>query len=118
MLVEQVHVIGLQAIERSVHRGLDVLGPTVEPADLPGIFDVETEFGRNHHALAPIMKRSAQQALILEGTVNFRGIEKVHAGVERGMERGRRFRIITGSIHPAHTHTPEAERGNLESLAA
>ena len=54
----------------------------------------------------------ADQQLVVAGRVVVARVEQGDAGVERGLDRGDRLRLVGGAVEVGHAHAAEPERGD------
>src|SRR5205807_9465740 len=81
------------------------------------VLDPPAELRRDDDALPPAPERTAEELLVLERTVDFRGIEERRAELERALDRRQRLRLVGRAVRLTHPHAAEAERRDLETLA-
>jgi len=65
---------------------------------------------------APVLERPAEQLLVGEGTIALGRIEEGASDLDGTLQGRDRFLLIGRTIGLAHGHTPETDRGYLESL--
>jgi hypothetical protein len=119
MLIEEVDVVGLEPAQRAFDHFANALRPAVPlGADLLAALDAKAEFGRDHDLVAAPFQRSAQQLLVGERPVDLGGVEEGAAELDCAMKRRNRLALVRRAIGLAHAHAAEADRGNLEPLAA
>ena len=114
MLVVQVDVVGLQARQRSVTGGPDVLGPAVD-AD-PGSVEAPLvpELGGDHYLVPPPGDRLADKDFIRERAVHVGGVEEIAAELQGPVNRRDGLSLVAGAVELRHAHAPEAEGGNFQ----
>src|SRR5260370_554902 len=81
--------------------------------------DVVAKLGRYHNILAQWLQCLANESLVLEGAIGFRGVEEGHAALHGGadeLNHGRTVRRL--SVATAHSHAPETYFRDFEALVA
>ena len=115
MLIEKIDVIGAEPLERRVAHLPYMLRPAVGPRLAAA--GLEAELGRNHNPAALSGDGLANQDLVLEGAVNLRGVEEVHAQLQRAVNSGDGLRLVsTPAIGKAHSHAAKPEGADLQPL--
>ena len=99
VLVEEVDVIGPEALERAVDRAADVLGRAVELADRRhvaggGGVHPPGELGRDHVLVAVALDRAPDELLVGQRPVQLRGVEEVDPELERPLDGGDRLALV------------------------
>ena len=119
VLIEQVHPVGTEALQRPFHGPTDAGGIAGHAAaELAGLgVDVETELGRDLDLVAEARHRLAEDALALEGSVDFGAVEEGDALVEGGADQRDHvspFRDdrVEGAVHVLHA---QAQLGDLQA---
>src|SRR6266567_541205 len=112
-----------QESPRSNRRAFDGLTDILRPArcfgaDLLAVLETKAKFGADDHLVAPVLERPAEQLLVGEGTIALGRIEEVASDLDGAVKCRDRFLFIGRTIGLAHGHTPETDRGHLESLTA
>src|SRR6185312_1252151 len=95
MLIQKVYVIGLQPAQRAFHCFTDVHWPAIETALLPRLPDAPPELGRDGRLVPFPLQSATEQLLVGERTIHLCGIQKRDADLERAVQRGYRFPLIT-----------------------
>jgi hypothetical protein len=85
VLIEEIDPVGLEARKRRVGDLADVRGTAVQ-ADRLLAFELEPELGRDDDAIAHGSERFADEILVREGAVRFRGVEERDPRVHRRAE--------------------------------
>jgi hypothetical protein len=75
VLIEQVDMVGPQALQRSLDHLADMLGPAIEPDHLVLLVDLEAELRADQNLVPNRLQRLANQLLVDEGTIALRGVE-------------------------------------------
>ena len=75
VLIEQVDMVGPQALQRSLDHLADMLGPAIEPDHLALLVDLEAELRADQNLVANRLQRLANQLLVDERTVALCGVE-------------------------------------------
>ncbi len=111
MLIEQVDDIGLEPLERNLCDFLDVGGPAVQAVHaLPVRPDPESELRRDHHLPAEGSEGFAHEFLVLERTIDFRGVEEGDAAFNRrANHRDHRLLFPCRAVARAHAHAAQPE---------
>ena len=111
----EIDVRDAESLQARVARRADVLGPPVHAAHagIPGLAH-DAALRREHHALAAIADRAADQLFVGERTVHVGRVEQVDAEVERAVDRGDRLGLVGGAVELAHAHAAQAERRDFE----
>ncbi len=121
MLLVEVDVVGAQAAQAGVG------GPphVFRPGALPAIRHLHAEFGGYNHTGATGAQRAAQEFLAAPFAVHVGGVEKIDAGVERGLHHpGGGFgvdapaEIIAAQPHQRHFQRSNAPRFHVFSSFA
>lgn len=111
MLVVEIDVVGLQALERLFDNLFDVLRAAVQ-AD--GAVNGKTEFTRNRHLVAKRLKRFAHQFFVGIGAVHLRRVEKSDAVFKRRAKRLNALSNIGGwTVVGADAHASGTNGGDL-----
>ncbi len=119
VLVEEIDPVGPQPPQRAFDRIADRFRPAVPfGAGLHAADEAEAEFGRDGHMIAAALEGAPDQLLVGERTVALGGVEKRASELDGVMKRRDRFRLVRRTVGLAHPHTAEADRRNLEALAA
>ena len=88
---------------------IDTVPTAVRPAQGP-------KLDREHRLVTSIAQRSADEQLIVPGTVVVAGVEQCHAGVERRVNRGDAFRFVSRAVHVGHAHAAKAKREDARAV--
>src|SRR6266702_1709607 len=104
-----------QESPRSNRRAFDGLTDILRPArcygaDLRAVLETKAKFGADDHR--------DEELLVGEGTIALGRIEEVASDLDGAVKCRDRFLFIGRTIGLAHGHTPETDRGHLESLTA
>src|SRR5579864_2641290 len=118
VLVVEVDVLDVQAPQRAVDRLVHVLGPAVHAAR-PVLAEDVAELRREHHLVAPVGDRLADELLVVAGlrAVHVGGVEEEDPELERPVNRRDRLRLVGLAVPGRHPHTPEALLRDLEPLS-
>ena len=119
VLVEEIDPVGSKAPQRAFDRLADRFRPAVPLC--PGLhaaYEAEAEFGRDGHMVASPLERAPDQLFVGERTVALGRVEKRTSELDGVMERRDRFCLVRRAVGLAHPHAAEADRRNLETLAA
>ena len=109
VVLVQLDVVGLQALQRRVERGADVLA---RAAPLRAVAHRLAELRGEHDLVAASLQHPAEQRLAAAlVAVDVRGVEERDARVERGIDDGAR-RILVDPA--AEVVRPEADDGDVE----
>ena len=100
------HVIGMAAGER----------PAGRLATAPGEREI-AELGPDEEALATAFDGLPDQLLVHAIAVGVGGDEKVHAQLERAVDRRQRLLVVGLAVADRHAHAAEPERGNFGTVA-
>jgi hypothetical protein len=117
MLIEQIDMICAQPAQRALHRFSNMLRSAVQARERALIAEAESELGGDHHAIALPGQRARQQLLVGVGTVRFGRVEERHAELQRAMERGDGFALVSllgRAVREAHPHAAEPDRRDLQ----
>ena len=118
VLIEEVDMVGLEPLERAFHRLADVRRAAVEAGALLAVVEAEAELGGDGHLVAAAGERAAEQLLVLEGAIDLGGVEEGAAEFDGAMQRGDRLGFVRRAVGLAHAHAAEADRRDLQPLAA
>lgn len=117
VLVEQVDVIGAEPAQAVFRDRANMFGAAVGALDRAAL-NIEAELGGDHHLVPAAFERPAQQLLICERAIDFRGVEKGDSKFDRPVDRGDRLRIIEGTVGLAHAHAAQPKGRNFQAMAA
>ena len=121
MLVEQVDVIRLQALQHPLDGDLDVIGTAVLAAKpLAGRrVDVVAELGGDHHVAAERSQGFTDEFLVPERAVVLRGIEECDATLDgRTDDRNHLLPVRLLSVGIGHAHASKPDGRDLEAAVA
>src|SRR5882724_3551072 len=121
VLIQQVDMVGPEALQHALGGSLDMLGPAVERTEpLAGHeIDVVAKLGRYHDTLAQWLQRLADEGLVLERPISFRCVKEGHAALHGGADKFDHRRMVWRlSVATGHGHAPETDFGDFEALAA
>src|SRR5260370_25906624 len=121
VLIEQVDMVGPQALQDALGGSLDMLRPAVERTQpfAGEEIDVMAKLGRYHNILAQWLRGLANESLVLEGTIGFRGVKEGHAALHRGADKLNHGRTLWRlPVAAGHGHAAEADLGDFETLVA
>lgn len=117
VLVEQVDMVGAQALETGFGHGADVLGAAVQAgigARIP-----EAELGGDHQLVAVRRQGLAEQVFIGVRAVHFGGVEEGHAAFNGRVQQGDALAALDRlAIGMGQAHATQAQGGNLQAAAA
>lgn len=116
MLVEQIDMVGLEALERGLGHQSDVFRTAVHaPLNLPAR---KAEFRRYDHLVTKRCQGFAYQFFIDERAVGLGGIEKGDTPLEGRSDQPDGYLLVRGRpITIAQSHTAIAERRHFETVA-
>jgi hypothetical protein len=121
VLVKQVDIVRLQALQHPLGRGPDVIGAAVlatQPLSGQRV-DVMAELGGDHDVFAEWRQRFANEFLVAEGSIIFRCVEERDASLDGRADDGNHALPVRGlSVGVGHAHASEADGGDLEAAAA
>jgi hypothetical protein len=127
--LEQVDVIGAQAAQARLELVRERIGPRVAPdrellsaralgveeALAARIVPAETGLRQQERALAPPGERAADHALGVPEAVHGRGVDRVHAELERRVDRRQRALVVAAAPVPtADRPRAEGDDGHAE----
>src|SRR5262245_36869606 len=119
--VQVVKVDGLYAepFETALDRLADVFGTAVNASNR-GIVGIahDAELGGQKHLIALPLDRATDQLFIGVGPVHVRRVQKIDAKLQRAVNGGDRFSIVTARVKLAHAHAAEADGRNLRAVSA
>ena len=115
MVLVEVDHVGLERRQRRLARGADVLGAPVELPRLPRAR--VAALGGDEHAVAAAAQRLGDQPLVVADVaivarVRVRGVDQVHAGVQRRVDRADRP-VLVGPALERERHPAESDREDL-----
>ena len=84
---EEIDTIGLKPLERGLGNLLDVLRAAVHAGLRPLFIEVEAEFGGNHDLVTKGGQGFADELLVGERAVDFRGVEERDATLDGRPDR-------------------------------
>ena len=118
-------MIDLQALQRGVASGADVLGAAADAGDRRpaaarsrGAAALDAELGRHDRLFAPTFEGLADEFLIGEGAVHVRGVEEVDPEVQGAVDGGDGLGLVAPAVEVGHPHAAEALGGDGQSLGA
>src|SRR5271166_3284176 len=103
--------------ERAFGDLLDVLRPAVQAKPLlsPLGVKLESELGGDHDLPFEGGERFAHEFLVVEGAIDFGGIEEGDAAFDGSMDERNHLLLVCGrTVGESHAHAAEAEGGDLE----
>ena len=124
VLVPEVDVVGLEALQAAVERAAHVLGTAVDACDAALERDLEAELGGDQRAVAAAVERFGEQRLVGVRAVDLGGVEEIDAEVERTMDGRDALGLVGRTVDPGHAHEAghrhgaEADGRDFEALAA
>src|SRR6185312_1126616 len=68
----------------------------------------------DHHLMPPAFDRLADQPVVMAIAIACRGIEEIHAEIERAADGGDRFRIVGRAVGARHAVAAETDRRDYE----
>ncbi len=117
VLVEQVDVVGAQALEAGFGHRTDVLRTTVQAG--VDLCVLEAELGGDHQLVAVRCQRPAEQVFVGIWTIDFGGVEEGHAAFDRGVQQGDALALLDGrTVAVAQAHAAQAQGGDFQAAAA
>ncbi len=117
VLVEQVDMVGAQALEAGFGDGTDILGAAVQA--VIGARALESELGGNHQPVAVGRQRPAEQVFVGVRTIHLGGVEEGHAALDGGLQQGDALALLHRlTVGMGQAHAAQAEGGNLQATAA
>src|SRR5262249_5014543 len=108
--------VDAQTLEARVARLQDPLGPPVDALRAVRLARV-SELRRQHDPIAPAAEGLGQQRLVLAPPVRVRGVQEIHAEVDRALNDADRLRVVARAVHARHRHAPEPDRADLQRAA-
>ena len=118
VLIEQVDVVGPQALQRTLDYLADMRRPAIEPDHLALLVDLEAELRANENPLANRLHRLANEFLVDERSVPLCGVEKRDATIDGGADYGDRLLFVGGGAKAeAQAHAAQANCRDLEILS-
>jgi hypothetical protein len=109
MLIVEIDVIEAEPLQRCVARRADVRGRAVDAGETAVRTAHVAELRRQHDVLAPVANRASDELLVRERPVHVSRVEKIHAEIERAMNRGDRLRVVVRAVELRHSHAAEAD---------
>ncbi len=116
VLVVQVDRLLAQPLEARLASLRHVFGAAIDGI-LPALDTDLSELGHQHHAIAAALDRAADQFLVMAPAVHVRGVEMVHAHVDRAADQILRRPVIGIAIDAGERHAAEPDRGDREPAA-
>ena len=115
VLIEQVDMVGPQALQRTLDYLADMRRPAIEPDHLALLVDLEAELRANENPIANRLQRLADELLVDERSVALRGVEKGDATIDGGADYGDRLFFVGGGAKAeAQAHAAQPDRRNLQ----
>ena len=117
VLVEQVDVVGAQALERPFDRGLDVRGTAVDHAGAAAGVGDEPELRGDLDLVAAALDGLADDLLTQERPVDLGGVDVGDTELEGTVDGADRLRVVQGAlagVGAGHGHRAEADAGDLK----
>ena len=120
VLIEEIKGFNTQTLERSLAHPADPGGAGIRAVHGAGIgINVKAELGGDDHLVLERRHRRAHNLFIDPGAVDFGGVKKGHAIVERGADQGDARRLVQSvGIAETDAHAAEAEGGDFQAGAA
>ncbi len=118
MLVVEIDVVGLEALERFVADLLDVVGMAVQCAPLSAVVRIRlpAEFRGDHKFVAKRSEAFADEFFVDVRAVDFGGVEESDAAIDAGVEELDHFGFVFRRAKAkAHAHAAEADFGDFEA---
>jgi hypothetical protein len=110
-----VDVVRAQSPQRVSEEVLDRSRPQVVADDRPVRAAHEPELDADDRLLAvAAAQRLTDEQLVVPSCVVVARVEQGDAGVERGLDRGDRLRLVGGAVEVGHAHAAEAEGRDRE----
>jgi len=117
VLVVEVDRVHAEAPQARVACLQDVLRLAVDAGGAVGLAQV-AELGREHDLVAAPPERLAEQLLVVAPAVHVRGVEEVHAEVDRPVDDRDRLRVVALAVRAGHGHAAEADGRDPERAVA
>lgn len=120
MLVQQVDGFDAEPLQGAFDGLANVLRPAVHSANASRLrVDVEAELRRDHDVVTERAQRFPDHLFILEGSVDFGGVEEGHTSLEGVADQLDAVLLRkSGAITLADTHAAEADGRNVEAAPA
>src|SRR5580692_12862632 len=112
MLVVEIDMVGLQALERFVADLLDVIGMAVERAPLSTVVRIRlpAELGGNHDFVAERSEAFADEFFVDERAIHLGGVEESDAAIDASMKKlDHLLLVFRWTEAKAHAHGAEAD---------
>jgi hypothetical protein len=76
MLIEEIDMVGIEPLQGVLNPLANMLGPAGSfGADLFAVLETKTEFGGDHHLVAPALERSTEQCFVGQWAIDLGCIE-------------------------------------------
>jgi hypothetical protein len=106
----------LERKERGGSRMVRKYGPAVHAEEIFLRVAHVAELGRPHDRGPAAFERAANQPLVLADAIHVRRVENRHAQVERAVEGGDGFLVITRTVKFRHAHAAQPKGGDCQAL--
>src|SRR5215210_2851364 len=108
VLIEEIDAVGLQALERGLGHLPDVLWPAVKARLCVSGF--EAELGGDHHLITEWGEGFADELLVGERTVSFRGIEEGDAALDGRLDQSHPLLLVgSRTVAKAQSHAAQPD---------
>src|SRR3954454_20232124 len=117
VLVEQVDVVGAQALERPFDRDLDARMTAVDDAGAAPVVGHESELRGDLDLVASALDGLPDDLLAQERAVDLGGVDVRDAELEGAVDGADRLRVVQGpfaGVGAGHGHRAEADAGDLK----
>src|SRR3954447_12360399 len=116
VLVVEVDVVDVQALERCVAGLTHVLGVAADAQALAVLAADVAELGGEHDLVAAVGDRVADELLVREGAIHVGRVEQSDAQLERPVDGAGGLALVGLAVELRHPHAAEALLRDLESL--
>ena len=114
VLVVEVDVIDSEPLQTGVASGPDILRTSVDAQERAVLAADVAELGGQHHLIAAIRDRLADQPLVGERPVHVRRVQQRDAQVQGAVDGRRGLGLVRGAVELGHAHAAESEGGDGE----
>ena len=109
VLVIKVDLVDAEPLQALVTAFADIFRPAIYANKLSlGPPDI-AKLGGQNHLIATALDGAAHEVFVDSATVHVGGVEEVDAQIERPMDGGDGFVVVTGAIEFRHSHAAQAE---------
>ena len=109
VLVVKIDGVNLQSLERGVARPSHVLRRSVDAVIRTILGPDVSELRRDDDGVAAAGDRTSNEPLVREGPVDVRGVEEIDPEIQRPMDRGDGFVLVTIGVEVGHPHAAKSE---------